>query len=59
MPPEDRIYFDNKKFHDIKPEISRLNGEKYWHYRRSTEVTTRAVIGRTRDPIAIKPLCQH
>ena len=55
MPPEDRVHFEDTKFHEIKTRA--LTAE----WRRNIgviegaqEVTTRAVIGRTRDPIAIK-----
>ena len=55
MPPEDRIYFDNKKFHDIKTRDLTAEWRKnIGIIEGAQEVTTRAVIGRTRDPIAIK-----
>ena len=55
MPPEDRIYFDNKKFHDLKTRDLTAEWRKnIGIIEGAQEVTTRAVIGRTRDPIAIK-----
>ena len=55
MPPEDRIHFVDTKFHQIKTrELTAEWRRNIGPIDGAQEVTTRAVIGRTRDPIAIK-----
>ena len=55
MAPEDRIYFKDKSFHNIKTrELVREWRGKIGSIQGAQEITTKAVIGRTRDPIAIK-----
>ncbi|MDP6035987.1 MAG: efflux RND transporter permease subunit, partial [Verrucomicrobiota bacterium] len=55
MAPEDRIYFNNKSLHHLKTRAL----VKEWRgnigmIQGAREITTKAVIGRSRDPIAIK-----
>ena len=54
MPPEDRVHFVDTKFHEIKTRELTGMAQKHWAVDGAQEVTTRAVLGRTRDPIAIK-----
>ena len=55
MAPEDRIYFQDKKFHEIKTrELVKEWRGNIGIIQGAQEITTKAVIGRTRDPIAIK-----
>jgi len=55
MPPEDRVHFVDTKFHEIKTrELTAEWRRNIGPIDGAQEVTTRAVIGRTRDPIAIK-----
>jgi len=55
MAPEDRIYFRDKKFHAIKTrELVKEWRGKIGSIQGAQEITTKAVIGRTRDPVAIK-----
>ena len=55
MAPEDRIYFQDKKFHEIKTrELVKEWRSNIGIIQGAQEITTKAVIGRTRDPIAIK-----
>ena len=55
MAPEDRIYFKDKKFHEIKTrELVKEWRNKIGSIQGAREITTKAVIGRTRDPVAIK-----
>ncbi len=55
MAPEDRIYFKDKSLHHLKTRAL----VKEWRgnigmIQGAREITTKAVIGRSRDPIAIK-----
>ena len=55
MAPEDRIHFKDKKFHEIKTrELVKEWRRKIGAIQGAQEITTKAVIGRTRDPVAIK-----
>ncbi len=55
MPPEDRVHFVDTKFHEIKTrELTAEWRRNIGPIDGAQEVTTRAVLGRTRDPIAIK-----
>ena len=55
MAPEDRIYFKDKKFHEIKTrELVKEWRGNIGPIQGAQEITTKAVIGRTRDPVAIK-----
>ncbi len=55
MAPEDRIYFEDKKFLEIKTrELVKEWRTNIGIIQGAQEITTKAVIGRTRDPIAIK-----
>ncbi|MFP6725849.1 MAG: efflux RND transporter permease subunit, partial [Alphaproteobacteria bacterium] len=55
MAPEDRIYFVDKKFHHIKTrELVKEWRKNIGHIQGAQEITTKGVIGRSRDPVAIK-----
>jgi len=55
MAPEDRIHFKNATLHHIKTRALVKEWRKnIGSIQGAQEITTKAVIGRTRDPIAIK-----
>ncbi len=55
MAPEDRVYFVDKRFHNIKTrELVKKWRKNIGHIQGAQEITTKGVIGRSRDPIAIK-----
>ena len=55
MAPEDRIYFIDKNLHHIKTrELVKKWRKNIGHIQGAQEITTKGVIGRSRDPVAIK-----